>query len=447
MESEKGVYSYCEERKRLSCLYGWKGMVKIMEQTQAAIVWFTENGEKLAYRIKEKLEKANQNLHIQMGRKSGQSLKEWCREGFERRQLLIFVGAVGIAVRTIAPFLKDKFTDPAVLVLDEQGRYVIPVLSGHVGGGNRWAAFLADELSAVGVITTATDLYGKFAVDVFASGQKLAITDRGMAKKISAEILAGAQVGIYCEGKVSGSLPKELIWEEAEELQRKPSGESAEELRESTEGLQESLARESAGGLQESPARENAEELRESPARENAEELRESPAREERSRIYIGIHRYKDRKNTLYLHPKALVIGIGCKKGKAGKEIEAFVQRVLQEQQLAMESVLCLASLDLKQEEKGILEFAGKYQLPFVTFSREQLLEAPGEYTESEFVKEVTGIGNVCERSAVLAAGEFSDFSLEQDKKKAAGRLILEKTAECGITLALAEKEWSVEFE
>lgn len=423
-----------------------------MEQTQAAIVWFTENGKKLACRIKEKLEKANQNLHIQMGRKPGQSLKEWCREGFERRQLLIFVGAVGIAVRTIAPFLKDKFTDPAVLVLDEQGRYVIPVLSGHVGGGNRWAAFLAEELSAVGVITTATDLYGKFAVDVFASGQKLAITDRGMAKKISAEILAGAQVGIYCEGKVSGNLPKELIWEEAEELQRKPSGESAEELGkspalESTGGLQESSARESAGGLQESPARENAEELRESPARENAEELRESPAREERSRIYIGIHRYKDRKNTLYLHPKALVIGIGCKKGKTGKEIEAFVQRVLQEQQLAMESVLCLASLDLKQEEKGILEFAGKYQLPFVTFSREQLLEAPGEYTESEFVKEVTGIGNVCERSAVLAAGEFSDFSLEQDKKKAAGRLILEKTAECGITLALAEKEWSVEFE
>lgn len=411
-----------------------------MEQTQAAIVWFTENGKKLAYRIKEKLEKANQNLHIQMGRKSGQSLKEWCREGFERRQLLIFVGAVGIAVRTIAPFLKDKFTDPAVLVLDEQGRYVIPVLSGHVGGGNRWAAFLADELSAVGVITTATDLYGKFAVDVFASGQKLAITDRGMAKKISAEILAGAQVGIYCEGKVSGSLPKELIWEEAEELQRKPSGESAEELGKSP-------ALESTGGLQESLALESAEELQESPARENEEELRESSAREERSRIYIGIHRYKDRKNTLYLHPKALVIGIGCKKGKTGKEIEAFVQRVLQEQQLAMESVLCLASLDLKQEEKGILEFAGKYQLPFVTFSREQLLEAPGEYTESEFVKEVTGIGNVCERSAVLAAGEFSDFSLEQDKKKAAGRLILEKTAECGITLALAEKEWSVEFE
>lgn len=389
-------------------------MVKIMEQTQAAIVWFTENGKKLAYRIREKLEKANQNLHIEMGRKPGQSLKEWCRAGFERKQLLIFVGAVGIAVRTIAHFLQDKFTDPAVLVLDEQGRYVIPVLSGHVGGGNRWAAFLAEELSAVGVITTATDLYGKFAVDVFASGQKLAITDRGMAKKISAEILAGAQVGIYCERKVSGSLPKELIWEDLDEFQAKLSGKRA---------------------------------VQESPFREEAGRLQEDRVLEERSRIYIGIHRYKDRKNTLYLHPKALIIGIGCKKGKTGKEIEAFVLKILQKQQLAMESVLCLASLDLKQEEKGILEFAGKYQLPFVTFSREKLLEAPGEYTESEFVKGVTGIGNVCERSAVLAAGEFSDLSLAQDNQVTAGRLILEKTAECGITLALAEKEWSVEFE
>ena len=113
-----------------------------------------------------------------------------------------------------------------------------------------------------------------------------------------------------------------------------------------------------------------------------------------------------------------------------------------------MESVSCLASIDLKKDETGILEFAGKYQIPFVTFTKEQLQQAPGEYKESDFVKEVAGIGNVCERYAVLAALEMpQELSFTQERKSTAGRLILEKTAECGITLALAEKEWSVEFE
>ena len=112
-----------------------------------------------------------------------------------------------------------------------------------------------------------------------------------------------------------------------------------------------------------------------------------------------------------------------------------------------MESVCCLASLELKKEEPGILEFAGKYQIPFVTFSREELAEAPGDYTESGFVKEMTGIGNVCERAAVLAAENLSDISSRPESEEKAGRLILKKTAECGMTIALAEKEWSVEFE
>lgn len=371
---------------------------EVFGQTQAAIVWFTAQGEKLAYQVKSALsERMQQQVQIQMGRRPGQSLKEWCREGFEQKQFLIFVGAVGIAVRSIAPFLKDKFTDPAVLALDEQGRYVIPVLSGHVGGGNRWAAVLAEELSAISVITTATDLNGKFAVDVFASERNLTLTDRRMAKQISAEILAGETIGFFCEKKVGGSLPAELIQSESEEKE--------------------------------------------------AENVPGEPAGPEKSRIYVGIHRYPDRTNILYLHPKALVVGIGCRKGKTMEEIEGFVHKTLQNHRLAMESVCCLASLDLKKEEPGILEFAGKYQIPFVTFSKEELAEAPGDYTESGFVKEMTGIGNVCERAAVLAAENLSDVSSRPESEEKAGRLILKKTAECGMTIALAEKEWSVEFE
>lgn len=108
---------------------------------------------------------------------------------FSRRDALIFVGACGIAVREIAPYVRDKKTDPAVLVLDERARHVIPLLSGHIGGANRLAARLADALGAEAVITTATDVNGKFAVDEFAARAGCAISDMQLAKAFAAGIL------------------------------------------------------------------------------------------------------------------------------------------------------------------------------------------------------------------------------------------------------------------
>ena len=76
--------------------------------------------------------------------------------------------SAGIAVRSIAPFIQSKKKDPAVLVVDELGKFVISLLSGHLGGANELACLAADILQAIPVVTTATDLEGKFAVDVFA---------------------------------------------------------------------------------------------------------------------------------------------------------------------------------------------------------------------------------------------------------------------------------------
>ena len=101
---------------------------------------------------------------------------------FSRRDALIFVGACGIAVREIAPYVRDKKTDPAVLVLDERARHVIPLLSGHIGGANRLTVQLSSALGAEAVITTATDVNGKFAVDEFAARAGCAISDMQLAK-------------------------------------------------------------------------------------------------------------------------------------------------------------------------------------------------------------------------------------------------------------------------
>ena len=108
---------------------------------------------------------------------------------FSRRDALIFVGACGIAVRELAPFIRDKKTDPAVLVVDERARHVIPILSGHIGGANRLAMQLAGALGAEAVITTATDVSGRFAVDEFAAQTGCAISDMQLAKAFAAEIL------------------------------------------------------------------------------------------------------------------------------------------------------------------------------------------------------------------------------------------------------------------
>ena len=108
---------------------------------------------------------------------------------FSRCGALIFIGACGIAVREIAPFVRSKKTDPAVLVIDDQARFVIPILSGHIGGANELARALAAALPAAAVITTATDGHGKFSVDAWAARTGCAISDMALAKAFSAAIL------------------------------------------------------------------------------------------------------------------------------------------------------------------------------------------------------------------------------------------------------------------
>ena len=113
-------------------------------------------------------------------------LSEWTAENFQKSDALIFIGAVGIAVRAIAPHCKSKATDPAVIVLDERGRFSIPILSGHLGGANDLAKKLASICGAVPVITTATDIEGVFAVDEWAKAQNCHVLEPGRIKPSAA---------------------------------------------------------------------------------------------------------------------------------------------------------------------------------------------------------------------------------------------------------------------
>ena len=138
-----------------------------------------------------------------------EKIRDWVRDGWGKDAYL-FIGAAGIAVRSIAPFVKDKLTDSPVLVMDEDGCFLIPLLSGHLGGGMELGGRIAKCSGARLVVTTATDRKGKFAVDLFARANRIKLTGRVLAKEISARILQGETVGFYSDLPVDGEAPEEL---------------------------------------------------------------------------------------------------------------------------------------------------------------------------------------------------------------------------------------------
>lgn len=305
-----------------------------------------------------------------------EDLKEWTRKRFIDSDAIIFVGATGITVRTIAPFVKDKRQDPAIIVLDERGQFCIPLLSGHIGGANELAAWLAKQIKATPVVTTATDVYGKFAVDVYAAKNNMTLSNMTYAKEVSASLLSGYPVRLQSDFPVEGKLPEGFVWDG----ELKPENPDEVSL-----------------GISISPSYQN---------------------------------KYFD--HCLWLIPRCITIGIGCRKGTSAERIEKLVMEVLKEQYLYPEAVCQVATIDLKADEPGLLQFCEAYQLPLKTFTAGELKEAEGEFSNSKFVEAITGVDNVCERSAVLAGD---------------GELFVKKTCGDGVTCACVRKDWRISFE
>lgn len=133
--------------------------------------------------------------------------KAVCAEYFNKADALIFIGASGIAVRAIAPYVKSKTTDPAVLVIDECANFVISLLSGHIGGANGLARQIAAAIKAVPVVTTATDVNKLFAVDEWAARRGMVIESMQAAKDFAAALVAGKTAGLCSDYTIKGALP------------------------------------------------------------------------------------------------------------------------------------------------------------------------------------------------------------------------------------------------
>lgn len=166
------------------------------------IISFTNTGEELARNLAESLH----GEAIRCGQP--QSLDAWTRQGFETADGLIYVGAAGIAVRAIAPYVRSKTQDPAVVVVDETGRFAISLLSGHLGGANALTERVAALCGATPVITTATDRHGVFAVDSWARTQGCVVENPENIKVISSRLLAGETIRIRSDWTIDGELPE-----------------------------------------------------------------------------------------------------------------------------------------------------------------------------------------------------------------------------------------------
>ena len=183
-----------------------------------AVICFTEAGARLARRIASSFGGHSWDVECFItdkyahctGFKASGDLKVWCGEQWEKADCILFIGAAGIAVRAIAPYVSDKTRDPAVIVTGQDGKFVISLLSGHIGGANRYAAEIAEITGGQAVITTATDISGKFAVDVFAKKNGLLISSMPLAKEVSAAVLRGEKIGFFSHFPHDGKFPPEL---------------------------------------------------------------------------------------------------------------------------------------------------------------------------------------------------------------------------------------------
>ncbi|MGN0703292.1 MAG: cobalt-precorrin 5A hydrolase [Lentihominibacter sp.] len=321
-----------------------------------AYLAFTDRGMKLA----SELSSALGGQASRCG--NGLSLSQWTAEHFDNCDGLVFVGAAGIAVRAIAPHVRKKDSDPAVVVVDERGNFAISLMSGHLGGANRLTEKISEITGAQPVITTATDVNGKFAVDIWSGHVNAKVMETDRIKLVSAVVLEDRTVGIYSPWEIVGTPPERVV-----------------------------------------------------------------PADREHADICLDVRGFKDDKDTmLHLIPKIGILGIGCRKNASLEQIEEAFEAFIEETGIYPESVTEVVSIDLKKDEVGILSFCSRRSWPFSTFTAEELAAAQGEFTESEFVRNTTGVGSVCERSAACAGGT----------------IIEKKFSYSGVTFAFGIKEY-----
>lgn len=329
-------------------------------QRAVAVVAVTRQGSVLAARIAARLPRARAvvpaRFHTEAPAATAYDgpLAAVVGDCFRSRSDLVLVMAAGAAVRLIAPHLRDKMRDPAVVVVDDGGRFAIALLSGHVGGANALAEAVAAVIGARPVITTASEARGAPAADLIGRDFGWRVENPADLKTLAAALVNGDPVGLMQEAGEqdwhTGSLPSNVArYARLAELLR--AGPHAAIL----------ISDRSVAGMA--------------------------------------------RSGWVWYRPRTLVLGIGCIRGASEAEIADLTERTLAAHDLSPLSLRAVATLDRKADEPGLLAFARARDLPLHSYPAAELDGVTGIASPSEIVRAAVGIASVCEAAALRCAG------------------------------------------
>lgn len=285
---------------------------------------------------------------------------------FTTYQALIFIMATGIVVRKIAPLLESKGSDPAILVMDEKGKNVISLLSGHLGGANKLTLELAEFLEANPVITTATDVNDLYAIDSFAKDFGLLPRPLEKIKLFNKKLLDKEEILI--------------VLDEAIKFDKDPSWENFKFI--------------DLSDFKEKSPKERLD------AGDSLDDF-----------VFISHQEEPEIKASLCLRPKNIIIGTGCRKDYSSQTHEKNFLIFLKEENISLDAIKEIRTITLKKDEACLLDFSKKYKIPLKIFSADQInqvYEDNPTLKKSDFVYKNVGAYGVAE--AVILIDQNEDF-------------------------------------
>lgn len=328
--------------------------------SKVAIVCITKNGINISRRIREKIPTAS--IYAQSKHKDSsdgiiwfeKNTKIMIEEIFKEYESIICIFSLGAVIRLISNLLKDKKTDPAVIVIDDKANFVISALSGHLGGANSLTKSIAEFLNSTPVITTAADVNETIAVDLLGSDFKWRIENFENVTKVSAHMVNEEKIGIYQDAGETRWWNKELP--------------------------------------------KNVTIL------DNIDELKSDDFK---AGLIISDRIITDplvvNKSVIY-RPKSLVVGLGFHWDTTLEEIEDGILKVLGENRLSLLSIRNLSTLNRGKSPASLASFSDKHGIPLEFYDKEKLdkIMVPNP---SDVVKKYEGTSSVSEASSILSSG------------------------------------------
>jgi len=323
-----------------------------------ALIAVTQKGRELAKVLKTKLDTGD--IYTTSKLKEIEtfeimpSLSELVGELFKKYDTLVFIMATGIVVRMIAPYLEDKLKDPAVIVIDEMGKNVISLLSGHMGGANQMTLLISKHLDSHPVITTSTDVNEKSALDNIAKTLEASIDNfRETVKDINYRLVHDQTVGLYQEYDYKINTRGFTSIKSLENIKSQEDLKTFDKV------------------------------------------------------VCITYKKDLGFKNPKMIRviPRDLVVGIGCRKDTPKELLEESFNDFLEKYNIDSQAIKCLASVDVKEHETAIIALSGKLGVPFQIVARPEIAKIDHLFEKSEFVKKNIGVYSVAEPVAFLLSG------------------------------------------